>query len=126
MENITLTHRKLQMNLFVAYAEGLTRFDKRFAKVGKGHFLTYSTEGERFTFELWQSATSPEKGDGERILKLDISKESGPMNDVRPMEVISHLREKAHEFLKLVEEYFDEERPAKFTHGAVNAEQKNV
>src|SRR5688572_11486776 len=79
MKNVILTHKELQMSIFMAFADG---FCKGF-QVPKGYFLTWGDDGKCFNLEFWKAATLAENGDGYEILKYGFNKGYNEMNDVR-------------------------------------------
>jgi hypothetical protein len=100
MKNVILTHKELQTQIFIAVAEGMI---KSF-NTPKGCFLTYSIGNENFAFELWRSATKPEKGDGHALYRREINKGLPQVNDVRVNLCALYIAQEAEKFLQDVNE----------------------
>lgn len=101
MKNVILTHKELQANMFVAFADAMCNT----YRTPPGYFLTWSHSNTSFAFELWQSAT--EASDGKRILIYDeMSKGDSEVNDVRLGVMAPYFRDHSSKFLKQVEEWF--------------------
>jgi hypothetical protein len=102
MENLVITHKKLQLNLFYAFTRGITDA----MKLPKGCFFTVQATGEYFGFEIWRSATAPENGDAEPVLSYKINKEVNQMNDIRPGVIVEYMSQQFFDFKKKVDDLF--------------------
>ena len=100
MKNVILTHKELQLNLFIAYTFGLSKKD-----VGDDLIITYEITDTDFIWKIVKrsnTVTISLNGDvieGKPLFYHYINKGEYRMNDLRLGVTCAYLEEQAIEFL---------------------------
>ena len=107
MKNVILTHKELQLNLFIAYTFGLSKKD-----VGDDLIITYEITDTDFIWKVVKRTdTIPlvngqlQAAEGKVLFYHYINKGEYRMNDLRLGVTCAYLEEQAIEFLSDFEKY---------------------
>lgn len=103
MKNVILTHNELQMNLFAAFAEGVCEG----FQLPKGYFLKWIDDERFFNLQLCDSNAN-------KLFSYPIGKGEYQMNDVRLGVRVTYLKWQGQEFVRGVEEWFNEKHRKEF------------
>lgn len=106
MKNVILTHKELQLNLFIAYTYGLSK-----KELGDDLIITYEITDTDFIWKVvkrtqdLQITLDGNVVEGKPLFFHHINKGEYRMNDVRLGVTVSYLEEQAIEFLSDFEKY---------------------
>lgn len=106
MKNVILTHKELQLNLFLAFSYGLMQQQPS----QDLHIVADLKEEGHFEWGVYRHHQLMGcADDGELVFNKCINKGAYQMNDVRLGVTIDYLRDQANEFLKDLKEYLQSE-----------------
>lgn len=106
MKNVILTHKELQLNLFIAYTFGLSKKD-----LGDDLIITYEITDTDFIWKVvkrtqdLQITLDGKVIEGKPLFFHHINKEEYRMNDLRLGVICAYLEEHAIEFLSDFDKY---------------------